>query len=71
MDPITLRINIITGNNCFECFIFSINEYVSSDIGIFFLLIIDHITTYDIKISAIIIPGIIPAIKSLAIDSEL
>ena len=69
MDPITLRINIITGNNCLDLFIFSINEYVSSDIGIFFLLIIDYIITYDIKISAIIIPGIIPAIKSLAIDS--
>ena len=45
IDPITANIRIITGNNCFDLFIFSKNEYSSIIFGIDFLLINDQIIT--------------------------
>ena len=69
IDPITANISNITGKSCFDLFIFSIIEKFSEIFGISFLLINDQIITYDINISAIIIPGIIPAINNFAIDS--
>ena len=69
IDPITAKINSITGKSCLDLLIFSKNEYSSRIFGISFLLIKDQIITYDMNIRAIIIPGIIPAINNFAIDS--
>ena len=69
IDPITAEISNITGKSCFDLFIFSKKEYSSRIFGISFLLIKDQIITYDINISAIIIPGIIPAMNNFAMDS--
>ena len=65
----TEEISKITGKSCFDLLIFSKNEYSSIIFGISFLLINDQIITYDIKIKAIIIPGIIPAMNNFAMDS--
>ena len=69
IDPMTEEISKITGKSCFDLLIFSKNEYSSIIFGISFLLINDQIITYDIKIKAIIIPGIIPAMNNFAMDS--
>ena len=60
----------MTGNNCPDCFTLSINEKSSLITGIIFLFFKDQPTTYIINKRAKPIPGIIPAIKSLAIDSS-
>ena len=65
----TAVINNITGKSCLDLLIFSKKENSSGILGISFLLINDQIITYDMKISAIIIPGIIPAINNFAMDS--
>ena len=69
IDPITPNINNITGISCLDLLTFSKKEKFSKDSGIIFLLISDQTITYNINIIAIIMPGIIPAINSFAMDS--
>ncbi len=71
MEPITEAINNITGKSCFDLLIFSEKEKICRLFGIKLLFKIDQITTYDMNINAIIIPGNIPAINNFAIESSI
>ena len=69
IEPMTSMTSIITGISSFDSLIFSRNVIRASAGGTSCFLNTDHSATYPMNIPARTKPGIMPAMKSLEIDS--